>query len=95
MAPTTFKHRAKKVLRHFDDLIDDNIFDNLLQKQQKWTKSNVFPIKIQHDNPSMSVIIYKKKHMELAQCLHAACFSPVRSTFIKAIKITVLNHGQD
>ena len=36
------------------------------------------------------MIIHKKKtHMELAQYLHAACFSPVHSTFEKAIK---MNH---
>ena len=34
---------------------------------------------------SMSVIIHKRKHTELAQYLHAACFSPVKSTFQKAI----------
>ena len=42
---------------------------------------------IQYDNPSLSVIIRKKQtHMELAQYLHASCFSPVQSTFVKAIK---------
>ena len=35
MAPTKCKHRVNKVLRHFDDLINDNIFDNLLKKQHK------------------------------------------------------------
>jgi hypothetical protein len=35
----------------------------------------------------MAVIIQKKKtHTELVQYLHAACFSPVKSTFEKAIK---------
>ena len=35
----------------------------------------------------MSVIIQKKKtHTELVQYLHAAAFSPVKSTFEKAIK---------
>ena len=32
MAPITCKHRVSKVLRHFDDIMDDNIFDILLKK---------------------------------------------------------------
>ena len=36
--------------------------------------------------PSMSVIIKKKQtHTDLASYLHAACFSPVKSTFSQAI----------
>ena len=41
MAPAKHKHRVTKELRHFYDLIDDNIFDNLLKKQQKLTRSNL------------------------------------------------------
>ena len=35
----------------------------------------------------MNVIIRKKQtHSDLAQFLHGACFSPVKSTFLKEIK---------
>ena len=37
-------------------------------------------------NPQLNVIIHKDKiHEELVTFLHAACFSPVVSTFIRAI----------
>ena len=39
------------------------------------------------NNPSIAVIIRKKQtHIDLARYLHAACFSPVKSTLLKAIK---------
>ena len=41
-APTKCKERVNKVLQHFDDLIDDNIFDNLLQKQQQQRHEEIF-----------------------------------------------------
>ena len=42
------------------------------------------------NNQTMNVIIRKDKAAsELATYLHAACFSPVLHTFIKATKITI------
>ena len=53
-------------------------------------------VNIQHNNPSISVIIQKKKtHTELIQYLHAANFSPVKSTFERAIKRETTKLGQD
>ena len=74
-----------KMLRPLSNLAEDNAFDNIIEKQKKEDNKHMY--KVAKMNPSMSVIIQKKKtHMELAQYLHAACFSPVRSTFLKAIK---------
>jgi hypothetical protein len=73
-------------LNQFNELIDHNILDNFLHKERKKTTAychtNLTP-----QNPSLAVIINKKRtHAELIQYLHAACFSPVKSTFEKAIK---------
>ena len=65
-----------------------------MYKQTRKDASQYAPITLQ--SPSMAVIIQKKKtHTELAQYLHAACFSPVKSTFEKAINITTSKHGQN
>ena len=58
------------------------------QNQQKQIDNNQTTHAILRPNNqhSVSVIIRKKQtHAELANYLHAACFSPVPSTFIKAI----------
>ena len=88
------KHRITKFLRHVQGIINNNIFDNIIQQQQKIDAATYSPVKLTPDNPSLLVIIHKKKtHMELAQHLHSACFLPVKSTFIEAIK-NCLAHGQ-
>ena len=58
-----------------------------MEPQQQTDAKDCFPVKLAPENPSLSVIIRKKKnHLELAQYLHAACLSPVKSTMITAIK---------
>ena len=48
-----------------------------------------------HKNHHMNVITPVKQHTNvLIQYIHAALFSPVKSTFIKAIKTTMLLDGQ-
>ena len=81
------KHTIPKFLRQFNDIIDSNIFDSIITKQMKIDAAQYCPVRIIKEQPSLAVIIQKKKtHMELAQYLHAACFSPVKSTFVKGIK---------
>ena len=82
------KNRVAKQHCHFHELIDENIDWYIMDKQQQTDSKKYLPIKITPDNPSLSVIIHKKKkYMELAQYLHAACLSPVKSSMTKAIKI--------
>ena len=72
---------------HFDTLINDKINDLVIKKQLRKNATIYTHVNIQHNNPSMSVIIQKKKtHTELIQYLHSANFSPVKSTFEKVIK---------
>ena len=81
-------------MRYFDQLIEDNIDYISIEKQVNRDRTLYTPVTIQ--SPSISVIIQKKKtHTELVQYLHAASFSPVKSTFRKAIKNIFLKHGQD
>ena len=55
-------------------------WDDELRHQQDWNKKYI-------ENQKANVIIRKKQtRVELAQYLHAACYSPVTSTFVKAIK---------
>ena len=57
-----------------------------MDKQQQTNAKEYLPIKIEPDNPLLSVIIYKEKtYMKLAQYFHAVCLSPVKSTMIKEI----------
>ena len=58
-----------------------------METQQQTDAKVYFPVKLAPENPKLSVIIQKKQtHLELAQYLHAACFSPVKSTIITAIR---------
>ena len=76
----------KQELSKFCDIIDHNILDNFLQKSAKNCKKEYLQADITPENPSMAVIIRKKQtHKDLASYLHAACFSPVKSTFSTAI----------
>ena len=85
--PAPTKNRIDKTLRQSHQLIDDNIDDELINNQQKSDAKLYLPVHISPDNPSLSMIIQKKKrHMELAQHLHAACLSPVKPTMISAVK---------
>ena len=73
-------------LNQFHELIDHNILDNFLHKANK-KKAHYCQTNLTPQNPSLAVIINKKRtHAELIQYLHAACFSPVKSTFEQAIK---------
>ena len=78
--------KLPREFRNFEALINNNIEDNIIANQIRKDASNYDTIKIELDNPSIAVIIPKKKtHTDLAQYLYAACFPPVRSTFLKAI----------
>ena len=80
------KHIIPKLLRQLDEIIEDNVFNSIINEQLKSAAAQFFPVRIIIEKPSLSVIIQKKKtHMKLAQYLHAACFSPVESTFVKGI----------
>ena len=75
-------HKIPTHLRHMASLAITNDFENAIDRQLH--EDNKQP----HVYNNKSNIIIKKKqtHMELIQYLHACCFSPVPSTFIKAIK---------
>ena len=63
-------------LQQLSNLALENDFYNALHQQER--------IDSKH---KLNVILRKKQtHMELVNYLHAACFSPVKSTFVKAIK---------
>ena len=83
------KHRLHKILRKykFNSLIQDNIDDYHIKQQLQQDAKKYCPINVVKDTPSLAIIIQKKRtHMELAQYLHTACFSPVNSTFVAGIK---------
>jgi hypothetical protein len=76
-------------------LIDHNVCDDQINRQLTTDKKSFQAVHINPQNNSLNVIIHKKKtHLELAQYLHAACFSPVKSTFKRAIKMTTFHPGQ-
>ena len=84
--PKQQKSSIHKDFRYFDKLITDNIDYDAIEKQMDKDKKLYAPVTIQ--SPSMSVIIQKKKtRTELVQYLHATAFSPVTSTFEKAIQL--------
>ena len=72
--PATHEHVACH-LTHLSTLASYNQWNNELDSQQAWNtkyKANV-------------ILRKKQTHAELAKYLHAACYSPVTSTFTKAI----------
>ena len=76
----------KKELTRFGDIVDHNILDNFLTNLDKHNQTEYSNADISPTNPSLAVIVKKKQtHSDLAQYLHAACFSPVKSTFATAI----------
>ena len=70
-----------------------HIHTNTLMQQEKFCTqqhtqpSNIYSaIHLVASHPSLSVIIQKDTtKLDLAQYLHAACFSPVKSTWARAI----------
>ena len=84
ISATTRKNNQHKVtkgnlpqhLQQLSNLALENDFYNAIHQQER--------IDSKH---KLNVILRKKQtHMELVNYLHAACFSPVKSTFVKAIK---------
>ena len=76
----------KQELSKFGDIIDHNILDTCLQQSSKNNAKEYLKVNLAPQTPSMAVIINKKQtHTDLASYLHAAYFSPVRSTFSTAI----------
>ena len=88
--PIKKQKRVNLLLEPFGDmhsLIEHNACDQAIKEatHQDYTNCSVYPSTPPQE--SLSVIIQKKQpQMDLAKYLHAACFSPVRSTFIKAIE---------
>ena len=82
----TPEHIFQQHLHMFNELIDHNILDNFLQKEKTKSTQAYLKTNLVKTIPSIAVIIKKKQtHADLAAYLHASCFSPVRSTFAKAI----------
>ena len=66
----------------------------LHQEQQQQDK--VQRILLTKQNHKIGVIIRKKQtHQDLVRYLHAACFSPVKSTWVKAIQKIIFVRGRD
>ena len=71
-APKKRDLRLPRDFRYFDNLIQDNIDYINIDKQTNEDALQYAPIKIQHDNPPMSVRIHKKKYTHRA-CAMSAC----------------------
>ena len=79
-------HIFKEHLATFTNIIDDNILDTFIQQKATQLSKNYMKADLVKTITSMAVIIKKKQtHTDLAAYLHVLCFSPVRSTFSKAI----------
>ena len=63
-APKKQDLRLPRDFRYFDDLIQDNIDYLNIEKQINKDALQYAPINILNDNPSISVIIHKKKHIQ-------------------------------
>ena len=73
-------------LQNMNELVDIQETNYLVNTQLKQDRKDLFE-KICINNPCINVIVRKTGlKSELAQFLHGACFSPVVSTFVKAIK---------
>ena len=73
-----FNHKTIVARKQEDD------FDRMLEEQRQRDRNKHNPV---HLNNEKSNVIIKKdnKQEELAHFFHDACFSPVQSTFVKAI----------
>ena len=76
-------------LRGLDELVYDNCTSIRNKKSSRY-------VTVSYANQKCAVILGKQQlHSDLADFLHAACFAPVKSTFLKAIKKASLKPGQD
>ena len=72
-------------LQNLDSLCYENIEHNKQKKIDPYKK-------FKYKDSNCSVIIRKRQtHTDLMEYLHASCFGPVKSTFIKAIKKVFFN----
>lgn len=82
--PSFFKAKIKikksftNIFRHMDHLIDDFCDNHILRKQKK--EDQIF------SHQAFVILQHDKMKKELAQYLHAALFSPVRSTLLLAVQ---------
>ena len=73
--PKNTMHNPYVYKNNHIDYINHNSLDNTLHRQHQQDAKQYKNISIHTNKPSLSMIIHKKKkHMELAQYLHAACF---------------------
>jgi hypothetical protein len=75
---------------HFskNDLIINNANQQVVLKGNRNSNNGLWNINLSNQKPQPSanaILSLDKTKVELAQYLHAACFSPVPSTFVKAI----------
>jgi hypothetical protein len=81
------RHKIPPAFKRLNYLIDHNICDDQIARQLTEDRNSFQAVRIAPQTNALNVIIHKKKtHLELAQYLHAACYSPVKSTFQRAIK---------
>ena len=77
---SSHKNVIPKHLQSLSCLAVDNDFNNAIDQQLQKDK-------VSRNNSKLNIILRKKEtHMNLIKYLHASCFSPVPSTFKKAIK---------
>ena len=81
------KQTHKRKRQQTKNLSQNDTFDKILYDELVKDKNIYGPAQVFEDTNLINIIIQKKKtHMELAQFLHGACFSPVTSSWTKAIK---------
>ena len=69
------------------DIVKTRVFYDIIKKQIKQGAGQFRKIAVIPEQQKVSVIIRKKQiHINLLKYLHAACLSPVKSTWLKAIK---------
>ena len=80
--PSKKHHNTPLHLQHMGNLATTNDLYNAVAAQFREDKKKAHV----YNNKSNIIIKKKQTHMQLVQYLHACCFSPVPSTFKKAIK---------
>ena len=78
---------VRMAFKHIDRLNKHNECDYFITQQNKQYAKALALVDTIPIHPSLSFIIREKQiYIDLAKYLHATCFSPVKTTFVKAIK---------
>ena len=82
------KQHDIQTTRYAVNNISSVVLDTIIAQQQLQDQNDIYKrVLIEPTDKKISVIIRKRQtHLDLVRYLHAACFSPVKSTWLKAIK---------